>query len=159
MGPPAAASAPGGQLPTTLGGVTVQFNGSAVPISYVSQYRVDVQAPFSLTPGSQVGIQVTNGSQTSGTVQAPVVAANPGLYVTQADGTGQISAYNQDGTLNRVGNGAAKGSYISVYGSGLGTVNPAVAAGAVPPNSPLSTTVGGVAASIGGVPATVSYAG
>ena len=38
-------------------------------------------------------------------------------------------------------------------------VNPAVAAGAVPPNSPLSTTVAGVAASIGGVPATVSYAG
>jgi uncharacterized protein (TIGR03437 family) len=159
MGPTAAASAPAGQLPTTLGGVTVQFNGTAVPISYVSAYRIDVQAPFSLTPGSQVGIQVTNGSQTSGVVQASVVSANPGLYVNQADGTGQVSAYNQDGSVNNISRGAPKGSFISVYASGLGAVNPAIAAGGVPPNSPLSTTVSGVAASIGGVPAVVSYAG
>jgi uncharacterized protein (TIGR03437 family) len=137
----------------------VTFNGSAVPISYVSAYRIDVQAPFSLTPGSQVGIQVANGSQTSTVVQASVVSSNPGIYVTQADGTGQVSGYNQDGTLNGIGRGAAKGSYITVYASGLGAVNPAIAAGAVPPNSPLSTAVSGVAASIGGVPAVVSYAG
>jgi uncharacterized protein (TIGR03437 family) len=81
------------------------------------------------------------------------------LYVNQADGTGQVSAYNQDGSLNNISRGAPKGSYVSVYASGLGAVNPAIAAGAVPPNSPLSTTVSGVAASIGGVPAVVSYAG
>jgi uncharacterized protein (TIGR03437 family) len=159
MGPTAAVTAPAGALPTTLGGVTVLFNGSAVPVSYVSAYRVDVQAPFTLTPGSQVSIQVTNGSSSSSTVQAPVVASNPGLYVNQSDGTGQISAYNQDGTLNGLGRGAPKGSIISAYASGIGAVNPTLAAGAVPPASPLSTTVAGVAASVGGMPATVMYAG
>jgi uncharacterized protein (TIGR03437 family) len=55
---------------------------------------------------------------------------------------------------------AAKGSYITIYATGLGAVNPAVAAGQVTPSSPVSTIVKtDIAASIGGVPATVSFAG
>ena len=48
---------------------------------------------------------------------------------------------------------------ISVYGIGLGIVDPPVAAGQVPPTSSLSRVTNAVAASIGGVPAPVTFAG
>jgi uncharacterized protein (TIGR03437 family) len=159
LGPTAAETAPAGALPTTLGGVTVTFDGTAVPIKYVSAYRVDVQAPFALQSGGQTTIRVTNGSNSSANVQVPVVSSAPGLFTTQPDGTGQVQAINQDGTLNSLTQAAPKGSIISVYASGLGAVNPPVTAGALPPDSPLSTTVASVTASIGGVPARVLYAG
>ena len=70
-----------------------------------------------------------------------------------------MKAINQNGTLNSVANAAAKGSVIVVYASGLGAVNPAVTAGAVPPDSPLSTVAGSVGAFIGGEAAPVWFAG
>ena len=160
MGPTAAVTAPANAaLPTTLGGVTVMFDGVAVPIAYASQYRVDVQAPFALVPGAQTSIQVTSGSNVSRAVQIPVTSSAPGIFTALPDGKGQVRAINQDGNANSVARGAPKGSIISVYASGLGAVTPAVAAGALPPTATLSTTVAGVAASIGGVPARVLFAG
>jgi uncharacterized protein (TIGR03437 family) len=54
---------------------------------------------------------------------------------------------------------AAKGSIIAVYTSGLGTVNPPLATGAVPPLTTLSPTTGEVGAFIGGHAALVHFAG
>jgi uncharacterized protein (TIGR03437 family) len=155
IGPAMPVSAPAGALPTTLGGTTVTFDGVAVPISYASLYRVDIQAPFGLQSGIQTRIQVNSGTS----VQKPVSSSEPGIFTTQPDGTGQVKAINQDGSLNTLARPAPKGSIIAVYGSGLGAVNPPVAAGAVPPTSPLSQTVAAVTASIGGVPARVLFAG
>jgi uncharacterized protein (TIGR03437 family) len=70
-----------------------------------------------------------------------------------------VNAINQDGSLNSVLNPASKGSYLTIYASGLGAVNPTLVAGAVPPTSPLSLAAGSVTASIGGLPATVAFAG
>lgn len=159
LGPTTAATAPAGALPTTLGGVTVTVNGTAVPIGYASLYRVDFQAPFALTSGAQATIRVTGPTGTGRDVMLPIVASAPGLFSVNPDGTGQLKAINQDGTVNALGRPAAKGTIISVYGSGLGALVPALTAGAVPPTSPLSVTAASVAASIGGAPARVVYAG
>jgi uncharacterized protein (TIGR03437 family) len=52
-----------------------------------------------------------------------------------------------------------KGSYVTIYATGLGAVSPALANGQVPPNAPLSTTVSLVSAVVDGFPATVTFAG
>jgi uncharacterized protein (TIGR03437 family) len=159
LGPASAVTAPAGSLPTTLGGVTVRFDGTAVPIAYASLYRLDVQVPFGLTPGGQTSIQVTNGTATSRTIQIPIAPSAPGIFTVQSDGLGQAKAVNQDGSLNGATRPAPKGSIVTIYASGLGAVAPAVPAGMVPPTGTVSPTVASVAASLGATPARVLFAG
>jgi uncharacterized protein (TIGR03437 family) len=160
LGPAPGVYAPSGALPTTLGGTTVTINGTPVPIAYSSAFRVDAQAPFTLTPpGSTATVQVTYNGQASQAVTLNVASAVPGVYTASAGGPGPVKAVNQNGTLNSRTSPASRGSVIIIYASGLGAVSPGVAAGAVPPSSPLSTVVGGVGAFIGGVPANVQFAG
>jgi len=158
LGPTDPVIAPAGAWPQTLGGVQVTVNGVVVPIRYASASRLDIQMPFNLA-GPQANIQVTYGSNVSATVPVPVQATFPGLFAERSGGAGQAKALNQDGTVNSLLNPARRGTYITVYGIGLGVVEPPAVAGQVPPASPLSVAVNPVAASIGGVPATVSFAG
>lgn len=161
IGPPTGVIAPAGALPTSLGGVTVTFNGTAVPIGYASQFLNVVQAPMTLTSGSTVSIQVNYNNQTSIAVTPVVQDTSPGVFTQQQGGQGPVKAINlSNNTLNTLQTPAAKGSYITIYATGLGAVNPAVAAGQVTPNSPLSPIAKtDIAASIGGVPAAVTFAG
>jgi uncharacterized protein (TIGR03437 family) len=158
LGPDVPVLTPAGAWPTSLADVRVNVNGADVPIRYASSTRLDVQMPFNLTGGT-ANIRVTYGSNVSTTVSVPVTTTFPGLFALQSGGTGQAKAANQDGTLNSAANAAAKGSVIAVYGIGLGIVDPPVAAGQVPPTSSLSRVTNAVAASIGGVPAPVTFAG
>jgi uncharacterized protein (TIGR03437 family) len=158
LGPTPPVQAPAGALPSTLGGSTVTVNGVTAPLLYASAFRVDAQMPFNLT-GTSANVAVNSSSGSSPAVSVPIVSAVPGLYTTAFGGAGQVNAVNQDGTLNSVGHGAPKGSYLTMYANGLGIVTPALVEGAVPPSSPLSNVAGTVAAYIGGVPATVQFAG
>jgi uncharacterized protein (TIGR03437 family) len=158
LGPTPAAQALAGTLPTTLGGSTVTVNGTAAPILYASAFRIDAQMPFSLT-GASANVQVNSFAGSAPAVSLPIVSAVPGLYTATFGGSGQVNAINQDGTPNSVTHGAARGSYITLYASGLGIVSPALVEGAVPPSSPLSTVTGTVAVYIGGVPAMAQFAG
>jgi uncharacterized protein (TIGR03437 family) len=160
IGPNPSVSAPAGAaLPTSLGGTSVTINGVPAPVAYSSSFRVDVQAPFNLTPGTTVPLQVTSNGQVGPQITLNVTDAVPGVYTNSIGGPGPVSATNQNGNVNSQLNPAAKGSVIVFYASGLGAVAPALAAGAVPPNTPLSTVVGEVAAFIGGVSAQVQFAG
>jgi uncharacterized protein (TIGR03437 family) len=141
----------------------VTINDVPAPMAYASQYRLDVQVPFSVTPGSNATVQVNTGSGSaalrSAPISVPVNAAVPGIYTNGVLGTGPASAANQDASANTLLNPAARGSIITIYASGLGAVSPALLEGAVPPLSPLSAVVGEVGAFIGGVPSTVQFAG
>jgi len=159
LGPLPGVSAGPGALPTSLGGTTVLFNGAPVPIAYASAYRVDVQVPFNVSPGGTASVQVNANSQNGSANTVPVTDVAPGIYTNGFGGLGGIVAVNQNGTTNTVLTPAQKGNYITIYASGLGAVSPAIKEGAVPPVSPLSTVSGTVTADIGGVPATILYAG
>lgn len=158
LGPLPGVSAPAGSWPNTLAGTSVMINGAPAPIKYASSYRVDVQAPFTLTPGSTASVQVASSSGTGSPVTLNVTSAVSGVF-TAGGGPGPVSATNQDGSLNSKLKPAAKGSVIFFYASGLGAVSPTIPAGVAPPNTPLSTVVGDVGAFIAGVPATVQFAG
>jgi len=158
LGPEPGMSAPAGNLPTSLAGSSVTINGTPAPIAYASLYRIDFQAPFGLAAGSNAMIQVAANNQSSAAVPVGVVAVAPALFTESVDGVGQVMAVNQDHSLNSVTSPAPKGSTISLYATGLGVTSPSLPAGSVPPTSPLST-VSGVTATIGGLPATVQFAG
>jgi uncharacterized protein (TIGR03437 family) len=161
IGPTAGVTAPAGALPTSLGGVTVTFNGTAVPIGFASQFLNIVQAPMNLTSGSTVSIQVSYNNQSSIVVSPLVQDTAPGVFTHQQGGQGPVKAVNlSNNMLNTMLSPAPKGSYITIYATGLGAVNPPVAAGQVTPNDPLSPiTKTDTTASIGGVPAPVTFAG
>jgi uncharacterized protein (TIGR03437 family) len=163
VGPAIAVSAPVGALPTSLGGSSVTINDVTAPIAYASQYRLDVQVPFSVTPGSSATVQVNTGSGSaalrSAPISVPVNVAVPAIYTNGVAGTGPAAASNQDGKANTLLNPAPRGSIVTIYASGLGAVSPAILEGAVPPLRPLSAVTGDVGAFIGGVPSTVQFAG
>lgn len=157
LGPAAGVSAPSTGWPTSLGGTSVTVNGTMVPVAFASTYRVDVQMPYTL--GSEATVVVNAGGQASPAVTLPVYSARPGIYTSEWGGTGAVKAVNQDGTRNSKATPAAKGSTITIYASGLGNLQPPLTAGQPPPLSPLSNTVQTVSAWIGGVPASVRFAG
>jgi len=158
-GPTTGVTAPAGNWPTILSGTTVLFDGVQVPIAFSSYYLTLVQAPFLLTPGVSTNVQVQYNGATSPTVPISVATTAPAIFTTSAAGNGSAKVINGDGTLNSKTNPAALGTYITFYASGLGAVNPTLTAGQVPQTGTLYTTVQDVAASVGGVPAKVSWAG
>ena len=158
LGPTPAVIAPAGNLPTSLGGVQVSFDGTPAAISFASQYVATVQVPFSLKSGQQTSMVVTyQGS--SDPVKLDVVDTVPGIYTQSGNAAGLANAINADGTLNSLLHPAPKGSFISLYGTGLGTVSPALATGQAPPNSPVSSTTASASAIVDGVNANVLFAG
>jgi uncharacterized protein (TIGR03437 family) len=160
LGPTGGQSATGNMLPTTLGGTTVNINGTAAPILYASGLRVDVQVPFNLQPGTVANLEIrTESGGTSQGVQVEVVPAFAGLYTFQQSGRGQVAALNQDGSVNSSANPADRGSYVSLFATGLGAVNPQGTAGQPASTNPLSTVSGNLAVLIGGVQAPITYAG
>lgn len=166
LGPATPVSA-SGNLPTTLGGTTVKFDGVAVPLFNVSSSEVGIETPVTLVPGATTSIVVTSTYGTSTAVSLPVVPARPGIFTYESGGAGQASAINQDGTTNGNGtvttNGSDKpappGTVIQLFASGLGTLNPVVATGAPAPTDPLAQATTMPTATIAGLPADVQYAG
>jgi uncharacterized protein (TIGR03437 family) len=82
------ATAPSGaeQLPTSLGGVQVYFDGVLAPLMYVSPNQINSQVPWSFvsttTVNAWVRIQRKDGSISVTNPEAmTIVGANPGIFV------------------------------------------------------------------------------
>jgi uncharacterized protein (TIGR03437 family) len=89
----------------------------------------------------------------------PVASSAFGLSTTDASGSGQGAILNQDGTYNSKSNPAARGSVVSLFGTGEGVTAPALPDGALVISTPYSTTQLPVAVTFGGETAQVQYAG
>jgi len=125
----AAASATSIPLPLKLGGTSVTVNGVNAPLLFVSPRQINFQLPSVV--GTQDSAYVTTASVvittpagSSEAVEAPVFASGPAIATSTQNGCGQAAALNvaRDGTvsLNSPTNSAARGDYISLYGTGLG---------------------------------------
>jgi hypothetical protein len=81
------------QLPRTLGGVYVYFDGIAAPLTYVSPTQVIAQIPWEFTNTTSINAYVVsniNGTMTfTSPVAATIVPANPGLQ-------GQLNTSNPE---------------------------------------------------------------
>jgi uncharacterized protein (TIGR03437 family) len=135
-------STPSGQpFATSLGGVSVTIDGIACPVFYVSPTQIAAVAPFALASNQSdlANIQVTSNGVQSNVVQMYLTDAAPGSFAQTAGGFGYAAALHAaSGQEITPSNPALPGEFISLYVTGLGTVTPAVADGAVGPSSPTS---------------------
>jgi uncharacterized protein (TIGR03437 family) len=144
-----------GSWATTWNGISVKINGIAAPLALVSPTQVNAQVPYEIAPGTAELTIESNGAS-SGPVALTIQLASPGIFV---DSSGRAAATNQDGTPNLAGNPAQIGSVVSIYLTGQGLVNPQVDTGAPAPMDQLLNTVAETTATVGGVPASVSFSG
>ena len=95
---------------------------------------------------------------TSAALTLPVANAAPGVFTITSAIAGQAAvAVNQDGSTNGPGNPAAPGSYVTVYATGGGITDPPGVTGSI--SGRVESLAQSVTATVGGVPAFVSFAG
>ncbi len=147
-----------GRLKSLVGGVSVTLDGVPAPLFFVSRGQINAQAPFELAGRSAVQIVVSYNDEASAAVVVPVTPTDPGLFTFP--GTESTLILNQDGSLNDAAHPARRGSFVSLFGTGQGALDPPLGTGQVAagPGS-LSRFVQDVQASVGSRPAAVSFAG
>lgn len=148
-----------GTLGTSLGGVEVLFNGVPASLISVQSQRIEAVVPYELLLGRfQADVQVVYNGRTSGVFPINIVAATPAVFSLNGSGKGQAAVLNQDGTPNSPNNPAPKGSVISIFCTGLGTVTGSSGDGNFN-TSGVSMPAGQLLVDVGGWPAEVLFAG
>ncbi len=151
-----------GLLPTSLDGVSVTIDGLPAYIEYISPTQINVLAPDDPAIGP-VQVQVTTAQQASNSVTVTKSQFAPAFFTI--DNGAYVAALHADYTL--VGSvslipgvttrPAQPGETIELYGTGFGPVNPPLLTGQLIATP--SVLANPVQVAIGGVAATVVYAG
>jgi uncharacterized protein (TIGR03437 family) len=133
LGPttPVSASPQNGRFPTSLGGVQVLVGGTPIPLLYVSSAQINAEIPSPLDDGPENGmadVRVVNNSVALPDFRAGVAASDFSPFYSSG---AYLAVTNQDGTVNSKTNPAKAGSYVSLWGTGLGSVPGVVMDGAV----------------------------
>ena len=135
-----------GVVDTIAGGTRVLFDGAPATMIYASAGQVSAVVPFAIQGHASTQIQVEYQGSVSGAVAIPVLNAVPALFTVNASGKGAAVAFHQNA------------STLVLYATGGGAMKPAVTDGATAFPT-LSTLTQSVTARIGGVNASVLYAG
>jgi uncharacterized protein (TIGR03437 family) len=147
-----------GVFGTSLAGTTVTFAGIPAPILYTSSTIVSAIVPYGIDGMTAADVVVSYQGNPTLAYSAPVAPTAPGVFTADASGSGQALAVNLDGTLNNSSNPVRVGGFVILYATGEGATSPPGVDGklAVPPfPAPVRT----VTATVGGIPANVTYAG
>ena len=170
---PATMSIVGGFVATSLGGVSVTIDGQGAPIIYANASQLNVQVPYEVTTGNNKQVAVANGANPPAITTVTIATTAPGIFTSDGTGAGQCAALNFSAatstySLNNSNAPANIGDTVLLYLTGEGNYNalpldPAASTNdgfiipasltPLPQLSPLPTVT------IGGVTATVSYAG
>jgi uncharacterized protein (TIGR03437 family) len=152
-----------GGVNSTLAGVGVTFNNNPGTPIYVSATQINVIVPWEINGQQSASMVITYNGVESTPVPLTVQSQSPGLFTTTMQGSGQLAATNENGTVNGSSTPAAEGSVIALYGTGGGQTSPPGVTGSV---TPIPTSAAGllkipgtVTATIGGQAATVQFAG
>jgi uncharacterized protein (TIGR03437 family) len=154
-------SGPAGTLPLPgqLNGAQVMLGNQTVPLLYTSAGQMNVQVPFNVPVNSQFQMTVQRDNVLSVPESLVIAAAQPGIFTTNQQGTGQGVIVNLNNVVVDGNAPAAAGDVVVIYCTGLGQVSPTVAAGQPTPLSPYFQTVNPVTVTIGGKNAGVLFAG
>ena len=148
--------------PTNFGNVQVTFDGIPAAILYVMNNKLSVVVPWAISGRQSTQMVVTYHNQASAAVNLQVAAVAPGLYTSDASGSGQaaILNYHVNGTVdvNTSNRPIERGGAIAVYGTGGGVTTPLGLDGAVTPGA-LYPLMASVTAFIGGRSVPVLYSG
>ena len=146
-----------GGFAATLNGVQVLINGIPAPIYYVFPNEVAVLVPYAVTPGIAT-VQVVNGNVKSNVVTMFAGFSQPGIFSETLNGVAYARAQRvSDGSIISPTNQALGNDVLNVFVTGLGSLTTAISDGAVSPANDAAANT--FTAFIGGVQATVSFAG
>ena len=152
-------------LPTQMQNAFVLLGGQTMPLLYVSPTQINAVVPYGLPGGTAQQAVARHGSSLSVPQRVPLAAADPAFFTTNASGQGQGHIYvipppkYDTQILASSSTPSTAGDILTMYCTGLGTVNQPVTAGSAAPSNPLAHTVSTVTVSIGGQPAKVGFAG
>ena len=90
------------------------------PLLFASEFQINVLVPAGVTGNATVKISVTYNAVESAKLVANVVAADPAIFTTAANGTGQAAILNSDYSANSSTAKANVGSTVMIYAAGLG---------------------------------------
>jgi uncharacterized protein (TIGR03437 family) len=137
----------GGALESSLAGTEVRFDGKPAPILYAQQNLIQTQVPYRVLGQPLVLVEVVRDGKVQGSAVLEVAAHSPGIF-TSSSGSGQVTAVNEDYTLNSAGTGAARGSLLTFYATGEGITDPASVDGKLN-DAPYPTPRGAIEVTIG----------
>jgi len=148
-----------GMLSTTLAGVRIFFDGIPAPMVSASATECSAVAPyFGLTTG-KTHVQVEYEGGLSEPFEVAAAATAPGLFTADSSGKGQGVILNDDGVArNSPAAPARVGSMVILRGTGEGQTDPPGVDGRALADI-LPKPLAAVSVNIGGLPATVEYAG
>jgi uncharacterized protein (TIGR03437 family) len=121
-----------GYLPTILAGVSVTFDGVPAPMFLSWGYQLTLQVPYEVAGKTSTQVVVNNMGSVSAPVTVPVQPVQLSIYTRNQAGTGPASAYNLANgvyTLNSQQNPAPAGSYVELYGTGVGKLSSSLVTG------------------------------
>ena len=149
-----------GQLPASLDGVTVLFDGKPGYVSYISSTQINVLVP-NITSTTLTAVVVSNsGAKVTSIFNTPAAQYSPAFFPwpnNQAVATHQDFSYAiKNGTFATLPTVAAKpGDVIVLWGTGFGATNPAYLLGYVTPSDQTYSTSATPTLTIDNVPVTV----
>jgi uncharacterized protein (TIGR03437 family) len=158
----APSQATGAPLPTSLGGLSMQFsNGVEAPLFYASGGQVNLQVPWEVAGQSQVPVTAIVNGQPSAVETVDLSPFAPGIFSMNGQGTGQGAILDPSYRLVDASNPAVPGSTVLlIYCTGLGAVTNQPPTGSPALSDPLSWTTTKPTVTIGGVASTnVSFYG
>jgi uncharacterized protein (TIGR03437 family) len=127
-----------GKVATTLGGVTVSFNGFLAPLILVSQTQINCVVPYEVAGADNIVVIVTFAGLASNKLTLKGAAAAPGIFTLNGSGSGSGAILTTAGCpggasqcVNSSSNPAPQGSTIVLYVTGEGQTMPAGVTGAV----------------------------
>jgi uncharacterized protein (TIGR03437 family) len=148
-----------GLASTISGGVRVLFDGVPAPIIYAGATQISAVVPYFGATKATTHVQVEYQGVRSESLAIPVAATAPGLFSADFTGKGQGAIFNQDGiTRNGSASPASPGSIVTIWGTGEGITNPPGVDGRAAIDV-LPKPVASVSVDIGGLPASITYAG
>ncbi len=119
-----------GVLPTSLGGVQVQFDGVAAPLLYAGPNQINAIVPSGIAAQSSTTVNIATPAGTIAGIALSLTPSIPEVFTSPAPGNAAY-ALNQDSTLNSAANPAAQGSIVSVWATGGGLSGNPEADGAI----------------------------
>jgi uncharacterized protein (TIGR03437 family) len=144
-------------LPTTVNGTSVLIGAYAAPLISLSDGTLAAQMPVQLAANSQYPVVVIVNNAISTPDIITVAANTPGI---QATSDGYASAQHPDGSAVNAAAPAAPGEVVSIFLSGLGGTDPAVAGGVqAPAVEPLARITTLATVTLNGNPVDVGFAG
>ena len=116
--------------------------------------------PYEVFGSQSASVVVTyKTGNISPTFNIPVALTAPGLFTVSETGTGEVVAYNFDGTLNTSANPVARGFPVIIYATGEGQTDPTGSDGLIASGLFVRTPFASVSATVAGQQANVVYAG